>query len=206
MAFLRLIGTVYYHKHASIFTSDSPETHFKGYLCVSDVVKQHSDWLEEIRQSMWARISFEDEMIPSTEALWQHWKRSCWVIDMWSQADQNTMTVASLTDFGWSITHDSILTVDWDSSENQEAIKGRVLLFTKGCKCKTGCATGRCACKKKGHNCTEGCSCLNCLNLPNAAMDTRECTTNNIEDRTIEWSSDSDQSDDEESDIEQVHG
>ena len=181
------------------------KTHFKGYLCVSDVVKQHSDWLEEIRQSMWVRISFEDEMIPSTEALWRHWKRSCWVIDMWSQADQNTMTVASLTDFGWSITHDSILTVDWDSSENQEAIKGRVLLFTKGCKCKTGCATGRCACKKKGHNCTEGCSCLNCLNLPNATMDTRECTTN-IEDRTIEWSSDSDQSDDEESDIEQVHG
>ena len=32
--------------------------------------------------------------------------------------------------------------------------------------CKTGCKTGRCSCRKKGQTCSEGCSCVNCLNLP----------------------------------------
>ena len=35
-----------------------------------------------------------------------------------------------------------------------------MLLLTKGCKCKAGCVTGRCGCRKKGQSCTEGCSCL----------------------------------------------
>ena len=43
-----------------------------------------------------------------------------------------------------------------------------MLLLTKGCHCKTGCTTGRCGCRKKGQNCTEGCSCLHCSNLPNS--------------------------------------
>lgn len=37
----------------------------------------------------------------------------------------------------------------------------------KGCKCKTGCTTGRCGCWKKGQNCSEGCSYLHCSNLSN---------------------------------------
>ena len=114
---------------------------------------------------MWARISFEDEIVPTIKALWRHWKRSCWVLDMCRQADQNTMTVAQLTDFGWNIT-DSVLTVDWDSDDHQEAVKERVLLLMKGCKCNTGRMTGKSGCKKKKQNCSEGCSCLNCLNLP----------------------------------------
>ena len=36
-------------------------------------------------------------MVPSTEALWRPWKRSCWVIDIWKQADGNTMQAADIT-------------------------------------------------------------------------------------------------------------
>ena len=122
MAFLCLIGIVYFHKHATAFSFNSPKSHFKGYFCASDADKQHRDRLEDIRQSMQARISFEDEMVPSIKAQWQHWKRSHWVLDMCRQTDQNTMTVAQLTDFGWNIT-DSVLTVDWDSDDHQEAVK-----------------------------------------------------------------------------------
>ena len=103
-------------------------------------------------------------MVPST-ALWRHWNRLCWVIDMWRQADRNTMEVAEITSYGWNVI-DGILSIDWDSDENQTEVNERVLLLTKGCKCKTGCVTGRCGCRKKGQSCAEGCSCLHCSNLP----------------------------------------
>lgn len=77
------------------------------------------------------------------------------------------MQVATITNFGWNLA-DNVLTIDWDSAENQAAVNERVLLLTKGCHCKTGCTTGRCGCRKKGQNCTEGCSCLHCSNLPNS--------------------------------------
>ena len=107
-------------------------------------------------------------MVPSTEGLWRHWSRSCWVIDMWRQADRNTMEVAEITSYGWNVI-DGILSIDCDSDENQAAVNERVLLLTKGCKCKTGCTTGRCGCRKKGQSCSEGCSCLHCSNLPNSS-------------------------------------
>ena len=167
LAFIRLIGVVYFKKNATAFDLDSPESHFKKFLTFADVHQQHTAWLEDIRQNIWDRITIETQMVPSTEALWRHWKRSCWVMDMWRQADKNTMQVATITNFGWNLA-DNVLTIDWDSAENQAAVNERVLLLTKGCHCKTGCTTGRCGCRKKRQNCTEGCSCLHCSNLPNS--------------------------------------
>ncbi len=159
LAFLRLIGTVYFKKHATAFESNSPESHFKSFTTSpADIEQQHWSWLEDIRQSTWDRINFESEMVPSIEALWRHWQRSCWVINMWRQADRNTMQVADITTCGWNVT-DGILSIDWDSDENQAAGNERVLLLTKGCQCKTGCTTGRCGCRKKGQSCSEGCAC-----------------------------------------------
>ncbi len=51
----------------------------------------HTEWLEDIRESVWARINFENEMLPSVDALLRHWKRTCWIVDMWGQADKNIM-------------------------------------------------------------------------------------------------------------------
>ena len=113
-AFLRLIGTVYFKKHATAFESNSPESHFKNFISSStDVEEQHRNWLEDIHQNSWDRITFEAEMVPSTEALWRHWKRSCWVIDMWRQADRNAMQVADITSCSWNVI-DDILSIDWD--------------------------------------------------------------------------------------------
>jgi len=47
------------------------------------------------------------------------------------------MQLAAVTSYGWNII-DGILTMDWDSTENITAVNERVLLLTKGCKCKTG--------------------------------------------------------------------
>lgn len=121
LAFLRLIGTVYFKKHAAVFDSSSPETYLRNFVTSSTSESQHRTWLEHIRQSIWYRTTFKNEMAPSSDALWRHWKRACWVIDMWKQADRNTMQVADINSYGWKVTGD-ILTIDWDSDVNQAAV------------------------------------------------------------------------------------
>ncbi len=72
----------------------------------------HTEWLEVIRESVWARISCENEMIPTVDALLHHWKRSCWIIDMWGQADTNTINLREISLYGWKWTRDGILSID----------------------------------------------------------------------------------------------
>ena len=182
MAFLRLIGTAYFKKHAAAFDSVSPECHFKNFFNPS-FSKQHQEWIDDVRQKTWDRSTHEAEIAPSTDALWRHWKRSCWVIDMWKQADCQSMLLSPLTSYGWHETN-GILSIDWDSLENQTAVRDRVFLLTKGCKCKTGCRTGRCSCKKRGQNCSEGCSCLHCLNLPNMVTENAELEMDDSREQT----------------------
>ena len=95
-------------------------------------------------------------MIPSNEALYYHWKRSCWVLHMFRQADKNSMVLQPITEYGWTIS-DNKLTVVWDTPRNMQAIRDRVNLLLKGCKCVTCCTTKRCGCKRKNTHCSEGC-------------------------------------------------
>ena len=89
------------------------------------------------------------------------------------------MVLHPLTDFGWNVTDES-LTFDWDSENNMEAVRQRVVQLLKGCKCKTGCTTSRCGCRKKGKQCSEGCECTNCSNT--------QTVINNSQDSLIEVS------------------
>ena len=66
--------------------------------------------------------------------------------------------------FGWSRQPDGKLEVLWDTLENQTKAKERIEFVLKGCKCKTGCTSKRCECKKSERMCGPGCQCLNCLN------------------------------------------
>ena len=91
LAFIRLIGTIYFKKCATAFETSSPEAHFHKFITHSQTIKeQHLNWLNDIRENIWDRIKFENEMIPSSDALYLHWKRSCWISHMWQQADMNT--------------------------------------------------------------------------------------------------------------------
>ena len=40
-------------------------------------------------------------MIPSSDALLRHWKRSCWVSSVWKQAASNHIVHPPLEVFGW---------------------------------------------------------------------------------------------------------
>ena len=53
-AFIRLIGTVYFKKHANAFDSNSPVAHYKKFMNPeTDIETQHRKWLEDIRQNIW---------------------------------------------------------------------------------------------------------------------------------------------------------
>ena len=51
----------------------------------------------------------------------------------------------------------------WDTTENIQAVRDRVKLLTKGCKCVTGFT--RCNCKRNNRQSSEGCECINCTNI-----------------------------------------
>lgn len=165
LAFIRLIGTVYFKKHATGFDTSSPAAHFQSFHNTHLTnLQQHLSWLDNIRQNIWYRVKFENEMIPSHEALLLHWKRTCWVIDMWSQADQTAMSLEPITNYGWTLQDNTLCTV-WDSQKNMAAIRERVSAVLKGCKCATGCTTKRCSCCKNRKECSVGCECTNCSNI-----------------------------------------
>ena len=83
---------------------------------------------------------------------------------MWRQENQNSLTLHSITKYGWTLNDDK-LSVVWDTPANLEAIRGRVNLLLRGCKCVTGSSTGRCSCKRSGKKCAEGCQYKYCSNL-----------------------------------------
>ena len=119
----------------------------------SDPHSRHSEWLDFIRNRIWTRIQYEEEMVPSYDALSRHWKRSCWVSSVWRQATSNVIVYPPLENFGWKQPDQQTLNIDWDSDSNISQIKERVAFIRKGCSCKTGCSTGRCKCKKNGSKC-----------------------------------------------------
>ncbi len=168
LAFVRLVGCTYYHKHRSAFLPSylSPVTHFNSFASPGQTSQQHhSAWLNDMRERIWSKVKYEEEMVPSDGALERHWQRSRWVADTWSQAETQVMVLKPLHGNGWT-QNNSELEIDWDSPNNVEQIRHRVALIKKGCSCKTGCRNARCGCVKRDVGCGPGCTCLNCCNLP----------------------------------------
>ncbi len=183
LAFIRMIGTLYFKKHSTGFETPSPASHFLTFCDPNlTALQQHSVWLDDIRQNIWYRVKFENEMIPSDEALRLHWRRTCWVVDMWSQATRNTMILEPITDHGWTVQNNQ-LSVVWDSQQNMAAIRERVNSLLKGCKCVTGCVTRRCSCQKNQTKWSVGCECTNCCNIDQEGEDT---ANNEISDIAID--------------------
>ena len=127
-----------------------------------------------MREKIWLRIKYEEEMIPSYDALDRHWKRSCWVQCVWSQATSNNITYPVLDGNGWKQVDTSTLAIDWDSESNVSVIRDRVTLLQKGCGCKTGCQTNRCKCRRDKHDCGPGCKCQGCTNVPQTSQTSHE--------------------------------
>ena len=82
--------------------------------------------------------------------------------------------------------------VTWDKEENMQAIRERLNVLLKGCKCVTGCKNRVCGCRKKDIKCSEGCQCTNCENYGLPPQD-REDLANVALQETAQSSSTSDE-------------
>ena len=106
LSFLRLIGTAYFKKYASAFNHTTLKAHFNTFSQQdgqTSIKLQHAKWLENIRNSIWDCTQFEDNLPPSIDALFRHWMRTCWVLDMWEQAINPEMILKPLELYGWKI-------------------------------------------------------------------------------------------------------
>ena len=107
LAFLRLIGTVYFKRYANGFETPSPANHFLRFSDAHSTTEhQHKAWLEDIRQTFADQTTFDTEMIPSNEALYYHWKRS---FHMWRQGDMNHMVLEPITNYGWILSNNKLV-------------------------------------------------------------------------------------------------
>ena len=168
LSFFHLVGCTYFRKHKAAFLPmyQTPMSVFHSLSKDNqNPLDQHRAWLQLLRERVWSRIKYEEEMIPSDDALVRHWKRSCWVLSIWKQASSNNIDYPPLHGNGWKQTDSQSLQIDWDSDTNICEVRTRVALIRKGCGCKTGCMTNRCKCRKSGNYCNPGCACLSCCNL-----------------------------------------
>ena len=133
LPFLRLIGCAYYRKHRAAFlpTYPSPVTLYNS-IKEGDHNTHHSKWLHVIRERIWSRIKFEEDMIPSDGALERHWLRTCWVLAIWRQACSNNIIYLPLNGNGWKQLGPNTLEIDWDSEDNLAHVRINVALIQKG--------------------------------------------------------------------------
>ena len=170
LSFARLVGCAYYKKHKSAFlpTYATPMSLFHAMKRPGvPTTCQHKAFLQFLRERIWSKIKYEEEMIPSDEALKRHWQRAGWVLNVWQQCTSNTITYPTLNGNGWKVENGE-LKIDWESNENMAQVRQTVALIRKGCGCKTGCKSPRCKCKRAGSYCF-GCKCIDCQNLPDSS-------------------------------------
>ena len=168
LSFLRLIAAAYYIRHRPAFHTTLGNLFAELSGNGSEQSKHHT-FITELSKIIWPRTTTEDDSIPSLSALQLHWQRSCWVLQVWRQANFGEMEVPSTATHGWQLT-DGALAITWDTPESLDAIQALVESLTSGCQCKSGCSSKRCKCFKKGRECSTGCRCRNCKNLQDSAQ------------------------------------
>ena len=165
LSFARLVGTMYFKAHLDAFTYQTPQSLYNSLSDPStETEEQHRIWLDTIRSTCWVYAGSAADELPSTDALYLHWKRSVWVINMWHQSLRKTPDLLPLTDYGWKNSERG-LEIVWDSMSNMKRVQQRLDFYTKGCKCNKGdmlCIPqkGRCGCTHNGRQCGPACKCI----------------------------------------------
>jgi hypothetical protein len=112
LAFYRLIGCVFLKKSAFMFTptlksntKPKPIEIYK-YFCKENPGKSEKEiviiWLDAIRTAVMKvpGCTSEDHWVPSDQSLELHWMRSCYEMQIWSQADKAIVDYPDITKWG----------------------------------------------------------------------------------------------------------
>ena len=97
---------------------------------------------------------------PNKDCLLQHIQRASYQAAIWKRAATAIIDTPSPTDHGWKIDEEGNIDAVWMTKK----CAPDVLLKDCNCKCKTGCSTLRCSCKKANNQCNEMCQCVRCTN------------------------------------------
>ena len=203
LAFIRLVSCSYHKKNLSAFRLNTPEALYHSVVATTNVhVDAHKEWLKTIRVTVWERTIDETYYVPSLEL---HWKRCVWVLQYWEKARLQNTVMPSPTQYGW-YGKDGQLKVHWDTEDNMKKVVDKVDYLTKGCRCKTGCTSKRCKCKKAELHCGPSYQCLNCMNnqqytSQQADSEQEEVIEELAEARKKDGEDESEDSDEDENDI-----
>ena len=182
LAFLRLIGSLYFKKHYSAVVSlksvETPQQLLNSFPSHSEV-DQHKAWFNAIRSIVSDRITNEEERMPSLTAMWRHWLRSCWVANMWynSTEEDPFHDLPPPEQCGWCRDEQGAYKYDWECPEVTSRVTDTINFLTKGCSCKRGCQTNQCDCRRKKNTCGPGCQCQGCKNVATVTDIERESVT-----------------------------
>lgn len=169
-AFFRLIGCEFFKTHSALFASkvvDRKPTSLFVNTLGNTLENNISNWLSTIRKTLLSGTPSEDYYLPSEDSLKLHWQRVCAVAQIWQQASKNYIVLPVFDQWGFGFNEDNEIIIKWDSELNFRRTDMLVQLWTKGCKCKAGCISGRCGCRRDDKPCGPGCACsAECHNSP----------------------------------------
>lgn len=111
--------------------------------------------IDTIRYKCFTQKNKSPEKLPPTlDALVHHLKRACYQAFIWKNACQPKLSLPSPVDNGWCL-DDGNFTPKYMSS--QPVPKSTIELIC--CKCKKGCKTAACSCRRSSLVCTDVCQC-----------------------------------------------
>ena len=119
MSFLRLVGAAYFQTHRAAFRQHAdPRSLFNSLKRDTQTPMEHHEmFIDKLRQSIWDRVVYEDNLIPSIDALRRHYLRAAWVLAYWKESKKEYMEPPPITLYGWKEA-DRKIQVDWESETN----------------------------------------------------------------------------------------
>ncbi|CAB4045044.1 Hypothetical predicted protein, partial [Paramuricea clavata] len=117
--------------------------------------------VNDARYNLFTQGKFgEDCLLPSKDALALHIDRCNYVSFIWRRCLNKEIGAPDFRNHGWEVDESGKVSVKWLSG--LPAMDN--ILESSSCKCKTGCKTKRCGCKKEDMECTVLCFCFDCQN------------------------------------------
>ena len=157
--------------------------------------------VDDCRYSLFKSGKCSDDVLPPMcDSLVQHinranFQRANFQTASWCQCLNAEVAIPSPVGNGWTLT-DAELEIVWMTRQPAP----QSLLECVECKCKTGCTTMRCSCRKADLKCTDLCSCSDCQNTAHEDQDKEE-DDEEVEDNDMVRSDDEEQLEDSDSDF-----
>ena len=114
------------------------------------------------RYNLFKMGKFSDARLPpNKDCLVKHIQRANYQAAIWKCSTCRMINAPSPSRHGWNIDGSGNISINWMDGD----CAPDALLQNYNCKCKTGCITNRCSCKKASNFCSDVCQCVSCANM-----------------------------------------